>query len=136
MPKVTSIILAGGQGRRLHPLTQSRSKPAVPIGGKFRLIDIPISNCLHHGIRTIWVLTQFASESLHRHIFQTYRLDAFSGGFVSVLAASETTDSKGWYQGTADAVRKNLANFKQAGDTVLLLSGDHLYRMNLLKSIL
>ena len=135
MPKVTSIILAGGQGRRLHPLTQARSKPAVPIGGKFRLIDIPISNCLHHGIRTIWVLTQFASESLHRHIFQTYRLDAFSGGFVSVLAASETTDSKGWYQGTADAVRKNLTNFKQAGDTVLLLSGDHLYRMDFHKFI-
>ncbi|MBN2038000.1 MAG: glucose-1-phosphate adenylyltransferase [Chitinispirillaceae bacterium] len=127
---VTSIILAGGQGSRLHPLTQSRSKPAVPIGGKFRLIDIPISNCLHHGIRSMWVLTQFASESLHRHIFQSYRLDSFSGGFVTVLAASQTTDSKGWYQGTADAVRKNLANFDQAGDTVLLLSGDHLYRMD------
>ena len=106
MPKsrVTSIILAGGQGTRLHPLTQARSKPAVPIGGKFRLIDIPISNCLHHQIRNIWVLTQFASESLHRHIFQTYRMDAFSGGFVSILAASQTVDSKGWYQGTADAV--------------------------------
>jgi glucose-1-phosphate adenylyltransferase len=127
---VTSIILAGGQGSRLHPLTQSRSKPAVPIGGKFRLIDIPISNCLHHNIRTIWVLTQFASESLHRHIFQAYRLDTFSGGFVSVLAASQTVDNKGWYQGTADAVRKNLANFREAGDTVLLLSGDHLYRMD------
>lgn len=128
--EVTSIILAGGQGSRLHPLTQSRSKPAVPIGGKFRLIDIPISNCLHHGIRTIWVLTQFASESLHRHIFQSYRLDSFSGGFVSVLAASQTTDNKGWYQGTADAVRKNLANFRDAGETILLLSGDHLYRMD------
>jgi glucose-1-phosphate adenylyltransferase len=127
---VTSIILAGGQGSRLHPLTQSRSKPAVPIGGKFRLIDIPISNCLHHGIRTIWVLTQFASESLHRHIFQAYRLDAFSGGFVSVLAAAQTVDNKGWYQGTADAVRKNLANFHDAKETVLLLSGDHLYRMD------
>jgi glucose-1-phosphate adenylyltransferase len=129
-PKVTSIILAGGQGKRLSPLTESRSKPAVPIGGKFRLIDIPISNCLHHGIRTIWVLTQFASESLHRHIFQTYRMDKFSGGFVSVLAASQTMDNKGWYQGTADAVRKNMANFKQAGETILLLSGDHLYRMD------
>ena len=136
MPKsVTSIILAGGQGRRLHPLTQSRSKPAVPIGGKFRLIDIPISNCLHHGIRTIWVLTQFSSESLHRHIFQTYRLDAFSGGFVSVLAASQTMDSKGWYQGTADAVRKNITNFHRVGDTVMLLSGDHLYRMDFNKFI-
>jgi len=127
---VTSVILAGGQGSRLHPLTQSRSKPAVPIGGKFRLIDIPISNCLHHGIRTIWVLTQFASESLHRHIFQAYRLDGFSGGFVSVLAAAQTVESKGWYQGTADAVRKNLTNFNDAGDAVLLLSGDHLYRMD------
>ena len=127
---VTSIILAGGQGRRLHPLTQSRSKPAVPIGGKFRLIDIPISNCLHHGIRTIWVLTQFASESLHRHIFQTYRLDTFAGGFVSVLAASQTVDSKGWSQGTADAVRKNISNFRMTGENVLLLSGDHLYRMD------
>jgi glucose-1-phosphate adenylyltransferase len=133
--QVTSIILAGGQGTRLHPLTEPRSKPAVPIGGKFRLIDIPISNCLHHGIRSIWVLTQFASESLHRHIFQSYRLDPFSGGFVSVLAASQTPDSKGWYQGTADAVRKNMANFKQAGDTVLLLSGDHLYRMDFHKFI-
>lgn len=134
-PRVTSIILAGGQGRRLHPLTQSRSKPAVPIGGKFRLIDIPISNCLHHGIRHIWILTQFASESLHRHIFQTYRMDNFSKGFVSILAASQTNDSKGWYQGTADAVRKNLKNFKQAGETVLLLSGDHLYRMDFQKFI-
>ena len=133
--RVTSIILAGGQGRRLHPLTESRSKPAVPIGGKFRLIDIPISNCLHHGIRNIWVLTQFASESLHRHIFQTYRLDNFSKGFVSVLAASQTLDGKGWYQGTADAVRKNLSNFKQAGETVMLLSGDHLYRMDFTKFI-
>lgn len=129
-PRVTSIILAGGQGKRLNPLTESRSKPAVPIGGKFRLIDIPISNCLHHGIRSIWVLTQFASESLHRHIFQTYRMDSFSGGFVSVLAASQTMDNKGWYQGTADAVRKNMANFIQAGETILLLSGDHLYRMD------
>ncbi|MDR3012312.1 MAG: glucose-1-phosphate adenylyltransferase [Chitinispirillales bacterium] len=129
-PRVTSIILAGGQGSRLHPLTKTRSKPAVPIGGKFRLIDIPISNCLNHGIRHICVLTQFASESLHRHIFQTYRMDNFSKGFVSVLAASQTLDEKGWYEGTADAVRKNLSNFKQAGETVLLLSGDHLYRMD------
>lgn len=134
-PPVTAIILAGGQGSRLHPLTDTRSKPAVPIGGKFRLIDIPISNCLHHNIRTIWVLTQFASESLHRHIFQTYRMDAFSGGFVSVLAAAQTVDNKGWYQGTADAVRKNMANFKGAGDNILLLSGDHLYRMDFNKFI-
>ncbi|MGE5671964.1 MAG: glucose-1-phosphate adenylyltransferase [Fibrobacterota bacterium] len=133
--KVTSIILAGGQGTRLHPLTDARSKPAVPIGGKFRLIDIPISNCLHNGIRSIWVLTQFASESLHRHIFQSYRMDSFSSGFVSVLAASQTPDSKGWYQGTADAVRKNMVNFKKAGDTILLLGGDHLYRMDYRKFI-
>ena len=132
---ITAIILAGGQGRRLHPLTQTRSKPAVPIGGKFRLIDIPISNCLHHNIRTIWVLTQFASESLHRHIFQTYRMDAFSAGFVSVLAAAQTVDNKGWYQGTADAVRKNMANFSRAGERILLLSGDHLYRMDFRKFI-
>ncbi|MDR0331477.1 MAG: glucose-1-phosphate adenylyltransferase [Chitinispirillales bacterium] len=136
-PSVTSIILAGGQGSRLAPLTDKRSKPAVPIGGKFRLIDIPISNCLNHGIRHIWVLTQFASESLHRHIFQTYRLDYFSKGFVSILAASQTPDNKdgksgteGWYKGTADAVRKNLSNFSSAGENVLLLSGDHLYRMD------
>jgi glucose-1-phosphate adenylyltransferase len=129
-PQVTAIILAGGQGRRLHPLTETRSKPAVPLGGKFRLIDIPISNCLHHHIRSIWVLTQFASESLHRHIFQTYRMDAFAGGFVSVLAAAQTVDNKGWYEGTADAVRKNMANFRRAGETILLLSGDHLYRMD------
>jgi len=142
--QVTSIILAGGQGTRLRPLTESRSKPAVPIGGKFRLIDIPISNCLHHDIRHICVLTQFASESLHRHIFQTYRLDNFSKGFVSVLAASQTLDGKEnkkgsdkeeWYEGTADAVRKNLSNFKQAGDIVMLLSGDHLYRMDFTKFI-
>jgi len=144
-PRVTSIILAGGQGKRLYPLTKSRSKPAVPIGGKFRLIDIPLSNCLNHGIRQIWVLTQFASESLHRHIFRSYRLDHFSQGFVSILAATqepEPTDGKGkgrtpneWYQGTADAVRKNLHNFMQSGETVLLLSGDHLYRMDFEKFI-
>jgi len=135
--RVTSIILAGGQGRRLNPLTESRSKPAVPIGGKFRLIDIPISNCLHHDIRHIAVLTQFASESLHRHIFQAYRLDNFSKGFVSVLAATQTLDEskKAWYQGTADAVRQNLSHFNHAGDTVMLLSGDHLYRMDFQKFI-
>jgi glucose-1-phosphate adenylyltransferase len=134
-PRVTSIILAGGQGRRLHPLTAARSKPAVPIGGKFRLIDIPVSNCLNHGIRHIWILTQFASESLHRHIFQSYRLDHFSKGFVSVLAATQSVDSEGWYEGTADAVRKNLQNFTHAGETILLLSGDHLYRMDFEKFI-
>ncbi len=88
--RVTSIILAGGQGTRLYPLTKTRSKPAVPIGGKFRLIDIPISNCLHAGYRHIWIVTQFASESLHRHIFSTYRMDPFAKGFISILAASQT----------------------------------------------
>ncbi|MDR2694513.1 MAG: glucose-1-phosphate adenylyltransferase [Chitinispirillales bacterium] len=134
-PRVTSIILAGGQGSRLYPLTAARSKPAVPIGGKFRLIDIPVSNCLNHGIRHIWVLTQFASESLHRHIFQTYRLDYFSKGFVSVLAAAQSNEGAGWYQGTADAVRNNLRHFSHAGETILLLSGDHLYRMDFEKFI-
>jgi len=134
-PRVTSIILAGGQGSRLYPLTATRSKPAVPIGGKFRLIDIPVSNCLNHGVRHIWVLTQFASESLHRHIFQTYRLDYFSKGFVSVLAAAQSNEGAGWYQGTADAVRNNLRHFNNAGETILLLSGDHLYRMDFEKFI-
>ena len=134
-PRVTSIILAGGQGSRLYPLTAARSKPAVPIGGKFRLIDIPVSNCLNHGIRHIWILTQFASESLHRHIFQTYRLDNFSKGFVSVLAAAQSNEGAGWYQGTADAVRNNLRHFDSVGETVLLLSGDHLYRMDFEKFV-
>jgi glucose-1-phosphate adenylyltransferase len=133
--RVTSIILAGGQGSRLYPLTAARSKPAVPIGGKFRLIDIPVSNCLNHGIRHVWILTQFASESLHRHIFQTYRLDYFSKGFVSILAASQSTEGEGWYKGTADAVRKNLRNLSHASETILLLSGDHLYRMDFEKFI-
>jgi glucose-1-phosphate adenylyltransferase len=134
-PRVTSIILAGGQGSRLYPLTATRSKPAVPIGGKFRLIDIPVSNCLNHGVRHVWILTQFASESLHRHIFQTYRLDYFSKGFVSILAAAQSGEGGGWYQGTADAVRNNLRHFDHAGETILLLSGDHLYRMDFEKFI-
>ncbi|MDR2592245.1 MAG: glucose-1-phosphate adenylyltransferase [Chitinispirillales bacterium] len=134
-PRVTSIILAGGQGSRLYPLTAARSKPAVPIGGKFRLIDIPVSNCLNHGVRHVWILTQFASESLHRHIFQTYRLDYFSKGFVSILAAAQSGEGGGWYQGTADAVRNNLRHFDHAGETILLLSGDHLYRMDFEKFI-
>lgn len=128
--RVTSIILAGGQGTRLYPLTKSRSKPAVPIGGKFRLIDIPISNCLHAGYRHIWIVTQFASESLHRHIFSTYRMDPFAKGFISILAASQTIKDQSWYQGTADAVRKNLRFFSNAFQNILILSGDHLYRMN------
>lgn len=128
--KVTCLILAGGQGSRLYPLTQKRSKPAVPIGGKFRLIDIPVSNCLHSGIRHIWILTQFISESLHRHISTSYRLDPYSRGFISVLAASQGVENKSWYQGTADAVRKNLSYLQDAYDHVMILSGDHLYRMD------
>ncbi len=103
---VLSIILAGGAGKRLFPLTQDRSKPAVPLGGKYRLIDIPISNCLHADLKRIFVLTQFNSASLNRHISQTYRMDPFIHGFVEILAAEQTPDNPNWYQGTADAVRQ------------------------------
>jgi glucose-1-phosphate adenylyltransferase len=130
MANVVTIIMAGGQGSRLYPLTKVRSKPAVPIGGKFRLIDIPISNCLHSGFRKIFVLTQFSSESLHRHIFTTYRFDNFHKDFVTVLSAQQTLENRNWYQGTADAVRQNLGFIEEAGDLVLVLSGDHLYRMD------
>src|SRR3954451_19782880 len=106
-------MLAGGQGSRLFPLTQHRSKPAVPIGGKYRLIDIPIRNCLHADIRRIFVLTQFNSASLNRHIAQAYRLDLFSHGFVEILAAEQTPDNPNWYQGTADAVRQASRHFKR-----------------------
>ena len=109
--EVLAMILGGGQGSRLFPLTQYRSKPAVPIGGNYRLIDIPISNCLHADIRRIFVLTQFNSESLNRHIAQTYRLDHFSQGFVEILAAEQTPDNPNWFQGTADAVRQAVRHF-------------------------
>ncbi|MCX7680997.1 MAG: glucose-1-phosphate adenylyltransferase [Anaerolineae bacterium] len=128
---VLALILGGGQGTRLYPLTKLRAKPAVPIGGKYRLIDVPISNCLNSGINKIYVLTQFLSESLHRHIYQTYKFDIFYGGYVYILAAEETTSGMGWYQGTADAVRKQLARIAEANvEDVLILSGDHLYRMD------
>jgi glucose-1-phosphate adenylyltransferase len=128
---VLSIILGGGQGNRLFPLTQFRSKPAVPIGGKYRLIDIPISNCIHSGINKIFVLTQFNSASLHRHISTTYRFDSFSEGYVEILAAEQTQESADWYQGTADAVRQQLRRFlSRKVDQLLILSGDHLYRMD------
>jgi glucose-1-phosphate adenylyltransferase len=130
MANVVTIILAGGQGKRLYPLTQKRSKPAVPIAGRFRLIDIPISNCIHSGLRKIFILTQFSSESLHRHIFSTYRFDSFSRDFVTILSAQQTLETRDWYQGTADAVRKNLHFIRKRGDLVLVLSGDHLYRMD------
>lgn len=135
MPRVTAVIMAGGQGSRLYPLTKMRSKPAVPIAGRFRLIDIPISNCIHSDYRRIFVLTQFASESLHRHIFLTYRFDAFHNDFVTLLSAQQTLDSRDWYQGTADAVRQNLNFLEGQGDLVLILSGDHLYRMDYRKFV-
>lgn len=130
MKNVITLILAGGQGTRLYPLTKIRSKPAVPIAGRFRLIDISISNCLHSGLRKIFVLTQFSTESLHRHIFLTYRFDNFTPGFITILSAQQTLENRNWYQGTADAVRQNLFFIEGKGDYVLILSGDHLYRMD------
>lgn len=135
MANVITIILAGGQGKRLYPLTQKRSKPAVPISGRFRLIDIPISNCIHSGLKKIFILTQYSSESLHRHIFLTYRFDNFTKDFVTILSAQQTLESPDWYQGTADAVRQNLSFFRTEGDLLLVLSGDHLYRMDYKKFI-
>jgi glucose-1-phosphate adenylyltransferase len=129
--QVLALILGGGRGSRLFPLTQQRSKPAVPIGGMYRLIDIPISNCLHADVRRIFVLTQFNSASLNRHIGQTYRLDLFSRGFVEILAAEQTPDNQNWFQGTADAVRQAARHFaRHAADYYLILAGDHLYRMD------
>src|SRR5207248_5417176 len=129
--EVLALILGGGQGTRLFPLTQHRSKPAVPIGGKYRLIDIPVSNCLHADIRRIFVLTQFNSASLNRHISQTYRMDLFSQGFVEILAAEQTPDNPNWFQGTADAVRQAVRHFaRYDADYYLILAGDHLYRMD------
>src|SRR6185437_1630172 len=131
MPKVICLILGGGRGTRLYPLTKSRSKPAVPIAGKYRLIDIPISNCIHSGLSQIFVLTQFNSVSLHRHIANTYKFDPFGGGFVEILAAQQTMQHETWYQGTDDAVRRNTPYFTEhAYDLVLILSGDQLYRMD------
>lgn len=135
MARVVTIIMAGGQGKRLYPLTKKRSKPAVPIAGRFRLIDIPISNCIHSDLRRIFILTQYSSESLHRHIFLTYRFDSFTKDFVTILSAQQTLESPDWYQGTADAVRQNLRFFQTEGDLVLILSGDHLYRMDYRKFI-
>lgn len=126
-----ALILGGGQGSRLFPLTQLRSKPAVPIGGKYRLVDVPISNCLHADLRRIFVLTQFNSASLNRHVGGSYRMDTFSSGFVEILAAEQTPDSTAWFQGTADAVRKAARHFAQYdADYYLILAGDHLYRMD------
>ena len=129
------MILGGGRGTRLYPLTKFRSKPAVPIGGKYRLIDIPLSNCINSGIDQIYVLTQFNSASLHNHL-QTFRFDYLHGGYVEVLAAQQTTQGEQWYQGTADAVRQNFDYIQQRGiEHVLILSGDQLYRMNYKKML-
>jgi glucose-1-phosphate adenylyltransferase len=129
--EVLALVLGGGQGTRLFPLTQLRSKPAVPIGGKYRLIDIPVSNCLHADIRRIFVLTQFNSASLNRHVSLTYRMDLFSPGFVEILAAEQTPDNPYWFQGTADAVRQAARHFvRYEANYYLVLAGDHLYRMD------
>ncbi|MBJ41727.1 MAG: glucose-1-phosphate adenylyltransferase [Planctomycetaceae bacterium] len=137
MRNVVTLVLGGGRGTRLLPLTQYRSKPAVPLAGKYRLIDIPLSNCINSGLNRIYVLTQFMSVSLHRHIRQAYRFDAYSQGFVEILAAQQTMEkTTDWYEGTADAVRKNVRYLEQPGiDYVLILSGDQLYRMNFLQML-
>jgi glucose-1-phosphate adenylyltransferase len=131
MRKVLTLVLGGGRGTRLYPLTKYRSKPAVPLAGKYRLIDIPLSNCINSGLNRIYVLTQFNSVSLHRHIRRAYAFDHFNAGFVEILAAQQTMDAQAWYQGTADAVRQNLRYIDpREYDHVLILSGDQLYRMN------
>jgi len=128
---VLSVIMGGGQGTRLFPLTKERAKPAVPLAGKYRIVDIAISNCINSGLRRVYLLTQFNSASLHRHISQSYKFDHFSGGFVEILAAEQTFTDTSWYQGTADAVRKNLTHFLNHDfDYLLILSGDQLYRMD------
>jgi glucose-1-phosphate adenylyltransferase len=128
---VVAVILGGGAGSRLFPLTRERSKPAVPLGGKYRLIDVPVSNCINSGVTQIFVLTQYNSASLNRHIARTYRFSSFSTGFVEVLAAEQTKDNPEWFQGTADAVRQMLPHIRDwRVDTLLILSGDHLYRMD------
>jgi glucose-1-phosphate adenylyltransferase len=128
---VVAVIMGGGAGTRLFPLTKDRAKPAVPLAGKYRLVDIPISNCLNSELRRIFLLTQFNSRSLHRHIQESYRFDNFSPGFVEILAAEQRPNSTDWYQGTADAVRQNLVHLESYGHRlVLILSGDQLYRMN------
>ena len=135
-PKVVAIILGGGKGTRLYPLTADRAKPAVPFAGKYRLVDIPISNCINSGYTRIYLLTQFNSASLHNHIASTYVFDQFHSGFVQILSAEQTYSSEDWYQGTADAVRKNLKHFRdQEADYYLILSGDQLYRMDFSKML-
>jgi len=134
--RVLAVIMGGGRGTRLHPLTLERCKPAVPLAGKYRLVDIPISNCLNSDINRMFLLTQFQTASLHRHVQSTYHFDPFGGGFVDILAAEQTERGSDWYQGTADAVRRNLLHFRAfPHDLVLILSGDQLYRMDFRKII-
>jgi glucose-1-phosphate adenylyltransferase len=134
--RVLAVIMGGGRGTRLHPLTLERCKPAVPLAGKYRLVDIPISNCLNSDINRMFLLTQFQTASLHRHVQSTYHFDPFGGGFVDILAAEQTEKGSDWYQGTADAVRRNLLHFRAfPHDLVLVLSGDQLYRMDFRKII-
>lgn len=134
--RVLAVIMGGGRGTRLHPLTLERCKPAVPLAGKYRLVDIPISNCLNSDINRMFLLTQFQTASLHRHVQSTYHFDPFGGGFVDILAAEQTEKGSDWYQGTADAVRRNLLHFRNfPHDLVLILSGDQLYRMDFRKII-
>jgi glucose-1-phosphate adenylyltransferase len=134
--RVLAVIMGGGRGTRLHPLTQERCKPAVPLAGKYRLVDIPISNCLNSDINRIFILSQFQTASLHRHVTTTYNFDPFGGGFVDILSAEQTEKGSDWYQGTADAVRRNLIHFRAfPHDLVLILSGDQLYRMDFRKII-
>ena len=129
--RVLAVVMGGGQGARLFPLTQERSKPAVPLAGKYRLVDIPISNCINSRLTQIYLLTQFNSASLHRHVSHSYKFDHFSRGFVEILAAEQTPNSDTWYQGTADAVRKNLIHLLNNDfEHLLILSGDQLYRMD------
>ena len=131
MIKMISLILGGGAGSRLYPLTKSRSKPAVSIGGKYRLIDIPISNCLNSGVKRMFVLTQYNSASLNKHIKNTFHFDIFSHGFVDILAAEQTAGNDRWFQGTADAVRQSMHHLKNHDhDYILILSGDQLYQMD------
>src|SRR5256885_6208614 len=128
---IIAVILGGGAGSRLYPLTASRSKPAVPIAGKYRLVDIPISNCINSNINRMFVLTQFNSASLNKHIKNTYQFSAFSKGFVDILAAEQTPDNPQWFQGTADAVRQSVRHFStHEFEYVLILSGDQLYQMD------
>src|SRR5881628_3823055 len=131
LQRTLAIIMGGGAGTRLFPLTKDRAKPAVPLGGKYRIVDIPISNCLNSGVRSIYVLTQFNSMSLHRHIQASYKFDNFSRSFVDILAAQQTPTGSQWYQGTADAVRQNMRYFlERPYDYYLILSGDQLYQMD------